>query len=201
MRLELTGRHVTITPAIRRVVEQQLKHVLRMLNDSAVSGQVVLTKEKTRIHCDATVHARGEKFLHGEASGRDVESALAAAIDKIDRQAQKLKGKWNGRKRRGISPAKAASAAPRPERGGKGFGESQTGERVFGGGAASGGDGDEGVRVIRARRYPVKPMTIDEAAMDMVERDEAFLVFRNAVTEEVTVLFRRPDGNLGLIEP
>ena len=204
MRLELTGRHITITPAIRRVVEQQLKHVLRMLNDSAVSGQVVLTKEKTRVHCDATVHARGEKFLHGEATGRDVETALAAAIDKIDRQAQKLKGKWNGRKRRGISPAKAASAAPRPERGGRGFGERQPGERAFGGdGAGTGATADAGetIRVIRARRYPVKPMTIDEAAMDIVESDEAFLVFRNAATEEVTVLFRRPDGNLGLIEP
>jgi putative sigma-54 modulation protein len=201
MRLELTGRHITITPAIRRVVEQQLKHVLRMLNDSAVSGQVVLTREKTRVHCDATIHARGEKFLHGEASGRDVESALAAAIDKIDRQAQKVKSKWKERKRRGISPAKAASAAPRPERGGRGFGERRAGEGAFAGdGGAAAGDGDA-IRVIRARRYPVKPMTIDEAAMDIVDRDETFLVFRNAVTEEISVLFRRPDGNLGLIEP
>jgi putative sigma-54 modulation protein len=192
MRLELTGRHITITPAIRRVVEQQLKHVLRMLNDSAVSGQVVLTKEKTRVHCDATIHARGDKFLHGEASGRDVQTALAAAIDKIDRQAQKLKGKWNGRKRRGVSAAKAGSAAPRPEAAG----------RAFGGGLTAGPPAEsDGVRIIRVRRYPVKPMTVDEAAMDIMDRDETLLVFRNARTEEVSVLFRRPDGNLGLIEP
>ena len=44
MRLELTGRHVTITPTIRRLVDQQLSHVLRLLNDSVVSGQVVLTR-------------------------------------------------------------------------------------------------------------------------------------------------------------
>jgi putative sigma-54 modulation protein len=195
MRLELTGRHITITPAIRKLVEQQVARVLRLLNDSAVSGQVVLTKEKSRVHCDATIHARGEKFLHGAAGGRDVEMALSAALDKIDRQAQKLKGKWTERKRRGISAAKAASAAPRPERGGKGFGERQPVERP-----AGGDDGDQ-VRIIRARKYAVKPMTVDEAAMDLVDRDDAFLVFINAATEEISVLFRRPDGNLGLIEP
>jgi putative sigma-54 modulation protein len=194
MRLELTGRHITISPAIRKLVEQQLTRVLRLLNDSAVSGQVVLTKEKSRVHCDATIHARGEKFLHGEATGRDVELALSAALDKIDRQAQKLKSKWTGRKRQGISAAKAASAAPRPERGGRAFGERQPPERP------AGGDEDQ-VRVIRARRYPVKPMTVDEAAMDLGQRDQAFLVFINAATEQISVLFRRPDGNIGLIEP
>jgi putative sigma-54 modulation protein len=190
MRLELTGRHVTITPAIRRLVEEQLKHVHRMLNDSAVSGQVVFTKEKTRVHCDATVHARGDKFLHGEASGQDVEAALASAVDKIDRQASKIKGKWTARKRRGISAAKAGSAAPRPERAG----------RLFGDGAPQPPAEDQ-VRVIRARRYAVKPMTIDEAAMQLADGTDAFLVFRNARNDGVTVLFRRPDGNFGLIEP
>jgi len=180
MRLELTGRHVTITPSIRKLVDEQLKHLLRMLNDSAVSGQIVLTKEKSRVHCDATLHARGEKFLHGEASGRDLESALAAAVDKIDRQAQRIKGKWNERKRRGASPRKMVAVPPV---------------------APPSEDGTSQVRIIRARRYAVKPMTIDEAAMEVGNDTNAFLVFRNAVNEEITVLFRRTDGNLGLIEP
>jgi putative sigma-54 modulation protein len=177
MRLELTGRHVAITPTIRKLVDEQLKHVLRMLNDSAVSGQIVLTKEKSRVHCDATIHARGEKFLHGEASGRDLEAALAGAVDKIDRQAQRIKGKWTERKRRGATPRKMVPVPPPND------------------------DGAGQVRIIRARRYAVKPMTIDEAAMEIGNDPNAFLVFRNAVNEEITVLFRRADGNLGLIEP
>ena len=177
MRLELTGRHVTITPTIRKLVDGQLKHLLRLLNDSAVSGQIVLTKEKSRVHCDATIHARGEKFLHGEAMGRDVEAALAGAVDKIDRQALRIKGKWNERKRRRASPRQLVPAPPPND------------------------DGAAQVRIIRARRYAVKPMTIDEAAMEVGNDANAFLVFRNAVNEEVTVLFRRVDGNLGLIEP
>jgi putative sigma-54 modulation protein len=181
MRLELTGRHVTISPTIRKLVDGQLKRLLRMLNDSAVSGQIVLTKEKSRVHCDATIHARGEKFLHGEAIGRDVEAALAGAVDKIDRQAHRIKGKWNERKRRRASPRQMVPAPPPLP--------------------PPSDDGAGQVRIIRARRYAVKPMTIDEAAMEVGNDANAFLVFRNAVNEEVTVLFRRVDGNLGLIEP
>jgi putative sigma-54 modulation protein len=193
MRLELTGRHITISTPIRRLVEQRIAHVLRMLNDSALSAQVVLTKEKTRAHADVTLHARGEHFLRGEATGRDVQAALGAAADKVDRQAQKLKGKWSTRKRRGISAAKAASAAPRPERGGRGFG---SGRR-----AAPNGGEERQPRIIRARRYEVKPMSVDEAAFEVEGGTDAFLVFRNAATDTINVLFRRSDGNLGLIEP
>jgi putative sigma-54 modulation protein len=62
-------------------------------------------------------------------------------------------------------------------------------------------DGAGQIRIIRARRYAVKPMSVDEAAMEVGDRRDAFLVFRNSTTEEINVLFRRPDGNLGLIEP
>ena len=199
MRLELTGRHVPITPAVRKLVEKQLAPALRMLNDSAVSAQVVLTKEKSRAHADVTLHARGEHFLHGEATGRDVQTALSAAADKVDRQAQKLKSKWAKGKRQGISASKAASAAPRPERGGKGF-SSRRGMAPEGAAAGNGDERDQ-PRIIRARRYEVKPMSVDEAAFEVAGRDDAFLVFRNASTDTINVLFRRPDGNLGLIEP
>jgi putative sigma-54 modulation protein len=55
--------------------------------------------------------------------------------------------------------------------------------------------------VVRAIRYPVKPMTVEDAALRVNEGPEAFLVFRNAETEAVSILYRRKDGNLGLIEP
>ena len=190
MRLELTGRHITVTPTIRRLVEQRLASTLRMLNDHAVSSQVVLTKEKSRVHAEVTLHARGEHFLHGEATGRDVDSALSSAVDKVDRQVQRLKSRWSKGKRQGVSAAKAASAVPRPDRAG----------RAFGSGRAARAEPRKG-RIVRARRYEVKPMSVDEAALEVVDGDGAFLVFRNAATDTINVLFRRSDGNLGLIEP
>jgi putative sigma-54 modulation protein len=192
MRLELTGRHVTITAAIQKVVERRLARTTRMLNDSLVSIQVVITREKTRYHAEMTLHARGEHFFHAQATGRDVDTALGAAAEKLEHQVQKLKSRWTERKRRGVSAAKPGASAARPVRARRAF---DTGV------GAQGGDGERPVRVIRTRRYAVKPMSVDEAALEIGGEQGAFLVFRNDATDSVNVLFRRPDGNLGLIEP
>lgn len=190
MRLELTGRHVTITPTTRALVERRLARMARVLNDSIVSVQVVVTREKTRHHVEMTLHARGDHFLHGEATGRDLRTAVGAAAEKLEHQVQKLKSRWTEGKRQGVSTGKAGSAAPRPE---------PAGRRAA---RATGGDGDEGqVRIIRARRTAVKPMSIDDAALELGTGAGAFVVFRNAVNDSVTVLVRRPDGHIGLIEP
>jgi ribosomal subunit interface protein len=99
MRLELTGRSVSITPTLRRLVHAKLGRLDRLLNDSAVSAQAVLTREKYRLRAEITLHARGEKFLHGVGTSRAWTGSLTQAIDKIAQQAQTVKGKWLERKR------------------------------------------------------------------------------------------------------
>src|SRR5215203_4606711 len=128
MRLELTGRHLAITPAVRKVVSKELAGTLRLLNDNALSAQVVLTREKASHRAEVTLHARGEHFLHGAGAGRGVAEAMNAAMAKIARQAEKMKGKWEARKRRKapLLPAEAPVEAT------------------------------QDVRIIRARRYAVK---------------------------------------------
>jgi len=185
MRLELTGRHVTITAGVRKLVDEKLAHTRRILNDHLLSAQVVLTKEKTRHHADVTVHARGEHYFHGEATGRELGIALAAAVEKIDHQAQKQKEKWDGRRRRGGGVATVPAA-------------STVRTRVE---APSTAAAARRPRIIRARRYAVKPMSVEDAAAEIDGASDAVIVFRNSTTDVVTVLFRRADGNLGLIEP
>jgi len=186
MRLELTGRHIRITPGLRQLVHDALQKIDRVLHDSAVSLQAVLSQEKHRHQVEMTLHARGEHFFHGAGAGKDWDAAINQAVDKVEQQARRLKGKWTeGRRRRAVSVARAA-AATRPRERGRPFGD----------------DGlDRGVRIIRARRTAPKPMSVDEAALEVADAAGAFIVFRNASTDAVNVLFRRPDGNLGLIEP
>jgi putative sigma-54 modulation protein len=193
MRLELTARHFRITAPVRQLVDECLEKLDRLLHDRALSLQVVLDEEKYRHRVEMTLHARGENFFHGAGSGRDWETALNQALGKVNQQARKLKGKWDDGKRRGVSAAKGSSAALRPERGGKGLGER--------GRATPEGPEHREVRVIRARRYDVRPMSVDDAAVEVAKGEATFLVFRNDQTDVVSVLFRRPDGNLGLIEP
>jgi putative sigma-54 modulation protein len=127
-----------------------------------------------------TLHVRGDHFMHGAGLGKDAATAVAGAFDKIDRQGLKLKSKWTRGKRKSVSASKsAAAAAARPTDDGA----------------------EQQVRIVRARRYEVKPMSVDEAALEVGADRSAFIVFRNASTDTINVLFRRPDGNLGLIEP
>src|SRR5262245_46172386 len=110
MRLELTGRHLTITTGMRRLVQKHLAHIERLFATSALSAQIVITREKTMHHVEVNMHARGEHFLHGEATAADWQRALTAATDKIERQAQKLNGKWKAKRR----AAGARETAPAP---------------------------------------------------------------------------------------
>src|SRR3954464_13564127 len=102
MRLELTGRHVDITPALRRLVTAKLSKLERLLNDRAVSAQAVLSREKHSVRADITLHARGEKFLHWEGNADGWETSIGEAIDKISQQAQRVKSKYAVRERRGV---------------------------------------------------------------------------------------------------
>jgi putative sigma-54 modulation protein len=174
MRLTLTGRHVEITPALNRLVERKMARLVRVLNTRAVSGQVELWPEKFRHVVEVHVHARGGHMLKGRAVATSWDEALSQAVDRLIQQGQKLKGKWEER-RHEARPVKRTIAEPRE--------------------AARAG------RIVRARRYPVRPMTVEEAALAVPEGPDAFLVFRNAETDVVSVVFRRKDGDIGLIEP
>ena len=118
MRLELTGRNVEITPALRKQVEKKLAKLDRLLQDGIVSAQVVLTLEKYRHLADFTVHTRGDHILSGLGASTAWETSISDAVEKLTQQLQKVKGKWQERKRRATSPRVLpvpAEAPPAPE--------------------------------------------------------------------------------------
>lgn len=175
MRLALTGRQVEVTPDIRRMVEKKVARLVRVLGPRAVSGQVELRLEKFRHVVEAHVHARGGHILKGRAVATSWDEAAALTVDRLVQQAQRLKGKWQERKRL-ATPIKRATAEP-PDK------------------------TMDVRRIIRARRYPVRTMTLDEAARIIGPNPDAFVVFRNADSDALSVMFRRKDGDIGLIEP
>jgi putative sigma-54 modulation protein len=189
MRLELTGRHVDITPTLRRLVDTKLAKLERMLNDSVVSAQAVLTREKHRHRTDITLHARGEKFLHGVGDSGSWETSVSAAIDKITQQAHKVKGKWQERKRRGSG--KGVPSA----------GEALVAVRVTP--TAASRLRRPRVRmpqILRASRQAIKPMSVADAAREVQAAGEGVLVFRDVETASISVLYCRRDGELTLVE-
>jgi putative sigma-54 modulation protein len=177
MRVDVTGRHVEITPSLRNLIEKRLAKLERLLNDSMVSAQVILTKEKYRHRTEIVIHARGDHMMRGLGEGNAWPMSVRQAAQKVEQQAQTLKGKWAERKRSSTRRRTPGEATAEPVRG-----------------AAS-------PRVVRASRYAVKPMSIEDAALRVDGGTETFVVFRNAESDAVSILYRRKDGNLGLIEP
>jgi putative sigma-54 modulation protein len=180
MRLELTGRHVEITPELRALVEKRLAKLDRLLAGGIVSVQAVLTLEKYRRLAEFTVHMRGDRILHGLGRTNAWETSIADAIEKVTQQLVKVKGKWQARKRHGesvrltvgqLSEARTRGGEPRAR------------------------------QVRRVTPYPLEPMTVDEAARALEAGDDAFLLFRNEASDDIAVVYRRKDGRLGLIEP
>jgi putative sigma-54 modulation protein len=186
MRLELTGRHVDITPALRKLVEGKLGKLERMLNDSAVSAQAVLTREKHRHRADITLHARGEKFLHGVGSTGSWEASVNDAIEKITQQAQKVKGKWQERKRGNVKGVPIIGEEPEAVRVAPSGPKPPTRVRM--------------PRILRAERQALKTMSVGDAARLIDGDPKGIVVFRDVERTTVSVLYRCTDGALTLVE-
>jgi putative sigma-54 modulation protein len=189
MRLELTGRHVDITPSLRRLLDTKLSKLERVLDHRALSAQLVLTREKHRHRADITLHARGERFLHGVGSAASWEASLTQAIGKLTQQAQRMKGKFQQRKRRGtvkgmpVAGELREAVAVKPARVAR-----ASAERV------------RMPRILRATRQPVKPMSLADAAREIEAGGDGVVVFRDVETAAVSILYRRGNGELTLVE-
>jgi putative sigma-54 modulation protein len=185
MRLELTGRHVEITSPLRRIVETRLSKLERLLNDSAVSAQIVLTREKNRLHVEITLHARDERFLHAVGSSTSWTTSMSEAVDKIAQQARRVKGKWRDRKRHGTPTGQLESAPPEA--------------------AVPARPRTPRVRLRRPRafqssRQVVKPMSVADAVREVEARGDGLVVFHDVERGSISVIYRRHDGELSLVE-
>ncbi len=179
MKIEFTGRQTEVPAAARRVAERKLAKLGRLL-PSLTRAHVILSAERHRQVAEVSVHSRHLDLAAVEATP-DAAVSVANAIEKLMRQAEKQRTRIRERK-----GAASPRLLPAPALA-----------------AGRNGDGAEPAspRVIRARRAVVKPMTLEEAMLEMEARPDGVVVLRDAGSERVSVLFRRKDGNLGLIEP
>ncbi|MCI0337730.1 MAG: ribosome-associated translation inhibitor RaiA [Acidobacteria bacterium] len=177
MKIEFTGRNFNISPAIKKHVTDHFKKIITVLN-GATRAHVILSIEKHHRHVAEIVVNWHEHALTSKAYTNDMYASALQAIDKMRRQAVKVKGKIIDRKHH-APPASTVAPSPIPP--------------------VQPAAPDP--RIVRSRRYSVKPMTPEEAIMQVEEASEQFVVFRDAETDRVGVIYKRRDGNYGLIEP
>lgn len=167
-----------VTPALKDYVEKRVGKVTKYF-DQVGEITVLLTVSKGRHIVEVTVPVEGGVLLRGEEATMDMYTSIDLVVEKLERQIHKHKTKLQRRFRGGFKADMVAEGA----------------------GPAVRADTAEDYSIVKTKRFAVKPMDVQEAIMQMNMVNHDFFVFRDSETEEVSVVYRRTDGNYGLIQP
>ncbi|MBI4863953.1 MAG: ribosome-associated translation inhibitor RaiA [Candidatus Riflebacteria bacterium] len=205
MNVIVSGKNMKITAPLREYASDKIEAIQRYF-DHIIEADITLSMVKRKnegqsCRADVTVWANGT-VLKSMEQREDMFGAIHGAIQKIERQLKKYKQKLRENpKRKGAHPvvpppppeaepeeiedAPVAKPAARPKA-----------KRTARTAKATGKP-----RIIRTHAFAMKPMSVEEAAMQLQVLKQDFMVFANAETNEVNVVYKRSDGNIGLIEP
>jgi putative sigma-54 modulation protein len=177
VRLQVKGKNVEVTPALKGYAQEKLGKLERHLSDSARLELELAVEKNPSIAenqvAEATIWTKGPVLRATERSS-DMKASIDQLVDKLERQASRYKDK----RRRSASRSNHDQPEDRPA-------DPQ----------------EDGALIVKVKQFPVKPMDPEEAVLQLELIGHDFFVFQNAETTEVNVVYRRRDGNYGLIEP
>ena len=177
MRLQVKGKNLEVSDSIRKYAEQKLSKLDRQLHD-LTQVELELTVERNpsiaaNQVAEATIWTKGPVLRAREASG-DMRASIDKLTDKLLRQVKHYRDRRSPRSARGAVEPDSGGNTHVPE---------------------------SAEQIVKTKQFPVKPMTAEEAVLQLELIGHDFFVFKNADTDEVNVLYRRKDGGYGLIEP
>jgi putative sigma-54 modulation protein len=174
MDIIVTFRHIDSTESLKEYAEEKLSKIGKYF-DFPVEAHIVLAAEKFRRMADVTINVNGT-VIKAEEETEDLYSAIDQVMDKIETQVKRYRDKTRSRRSKSDGPLNS-------------------------------GQGDEAGEVttdepdIKIEKLVAKPMDAEEAAMQLTISQQDFLVFRNPRSGDINVIYKRKDGDLGLIEP
>ncbi|MDT8715570.1 ribosome-associated translation inhibitor RaiA [Clostridium sp. 19966] len=174
MKVIVSGKNIELTSALKGAVEKKLSKLEKFFSPE-VQASAKLSVEKNRQTIEVTIPFNGV-LLRGEESNDDMYASIDLVIDKIERQIRKQKTKLA---RRNSGNSLKFQYIPDDE---------QVAEK-------------EEFKIVRTKRFAMKPMSDEEAVLQMEMLGHNFFVYENAQTGEINVIYKRKDGNFGLIEP
>lgn len=174
MQIVVRGKNMEVTPALRDYAEKKVGKIERFFN-IPLTAQVTMQVQRDRHIVEVQVPLNG-MLLRGEEASGDMYSSLDLVVEKLEKQIDKFKTRLGRR----LRAAEAGEAPATPE--------AETGE-------------EKEYQVVRTKRFLVKPMDVDEAILQMNLLGHDFFVFANSETDRINVVYRRKDGNYGLIDP
>lgn len=173
MNLVISGKNIDITEGLRSAVEEKIGKLERYFTDST-EVHVTLSTEKNRQKIEVTVPMKGS-IIRAEETSTDMYVSIDLVEEVIERQLRKYKNKLIDKEQNAVQLSKA-------------FIEEDAYE-------------DEDIRIIRSKKFEMKPMDPEEACVQMELLGHNFFVFRNSESDEVNVVYKRKGNTYGLIEP
>lgn len=174
MRFIISGKNIEVTEGIRSAVETKLSKLDKFFTEETEIF-VTLSVERNRQKIEVTIPMKGQ-VVRAEQDSADMYVSVDLVVDIIERQIRRYKTKLMNQKLSGTELKQEFFEVDEdmPE---------------------------EEIKVIRSKKFAIKPMDVEEACVQMELIGHTFFVFRNADTFEVNVVYKRKDGTYGLIEP
>lgn len=173
MHYTITGRNIEVTPGLRTAVEEKIGKLSRYFHpDTEVIATLSVQRDKQKI--EVTIPVKGS-IIRAEESSNDMYVSIDLVEEVIERQIKKYKNKL-------VDKKQSAQA----------FSELFLSEEY---------DTDDEIRIVKTKRFGIKPMDPEEACIQMELLGHSFYVFLNAETDEVNVVYKRKGNTYGLIEP
>lgn len=183
MKFIISGKNIEVTPGLKDAIEQKLGKLERYFTPETEIN-VTLSVEKGRQKIEVTIPVKGN-IIRSEQTSNDMYVSIDLVEEIIERQLRKYKNKLVARNQGHPTSYAASGNSFRKE-----FfdSEEETTE-------------DDEVRIVRTKKFGIKPMFPEDACVQMELLGHNFFVFSNAETDEVNVVYKRKDGSFGLIEP
>lgn len=183
MEIRVQAKNMDLTDELRGLAEEKITHAVRVFDGSVDFVDVEFTEERNprlateRFRLEITSAVTG-KVVRVEAAEAEARSVIDTASDRFERQLRRLKKRLITRHRQSEKRLNIESVPDEDE-----------------------GKDDHSVIIDRVKRFEVKPMTVEEAALQMELLGHTFYLFLNGETDRYGVLYRRRGGTLGLIDP
>lgn len=173
MRFTIIGRNIDVTPGLKAAIEEKIGKLNRYFNpDTEIIATLSVQKEKQNI--EVTIPVKGT-IIRAEESSNDMYVSIDLVEEVIERQLRRYRKKLIDKKQSAQS-----------------FSELFMSEEA---------DTDDEVKIVKSKKFAMKPMDPEEACVQMELLGHSFYVFLNAETEEVNVVYKRKNSTYGLIEP
>jgi len=200
--IQVTGRHVSVTEAMKEYCRRKVAS-LHLDYPKIIEVQVILDVQKYRHTAEVILHCSNHITLEASSESNDMYASIEQVLDRIERRMRKYKTRLMQKhrpRRHGVQHLEEKvlrwewlERLAELEQNGTEESPLELAKEEQ--------EQQHGPEVVHTEKYPVKPMFIDEAVLQMEMSNKQFLVFLNAKTEKVSVLYRRKTGDFGLIEP